>query len=184
MYHRSYIIVILVMVIVSISGCRNEEPVVAWTEAITIQEPPPTTDDYFPLLDIWHINNVENVVVRTFNRYRQPIYTPLIFTGHGLINGQYHLLVPLTEQSDSVFNQLGMLVDIDITGKHAAITRGVNTVTFSESFVSMFKNGENPRYLPDMPMKYRGTLYVPFEPILDAFGITWSVVDSNLVLGG
>ena len=174
-----------IVILTAFSGCGGtQEPVATWEEAIVVQSPPPTTEDYFPLLHVMRANPVDLIMVRTFNQYLEPEYSPLFFTQHGLLNGHHHVLVPLTEQSGSVFNMLGMTVSIDTTGIDAVLTRGRTTLTFTEGMLSMFVNREVPVYLPDMPLKYRGTLFVPFEPILDAFNIPWEIEYNVLIIGG
>jgi hypothetical protein len=155
-----------------------------WTEAITVPVHQWTTADWFLLSDHIEMNAVDLVMVKTFDESFNPVYDMLFFTQHGLINGTYHVLVPLTEQSGSVFNQLGMVVSIDISGRAATVTRGRTTLSFSETMIGMFVDRETSVYLPDMPIMYNGTLYVPFEPMLDAFGIPWIVEYNVLTIGG
>jgi len=176
------IILALALISVILTSCRPE-PLV-WEQAPVVQQMPLTTADYFMLLQAMPMNSVDNVLVRTFNEYLEAEYTPLFFTRHGLMNGRYHVLVPLAEQSGSVFNRLGMVVSIDIIGKHATLTRGRTSLTFTEGMISMFINREDVLYLPDMPIKYRGTLFIPFEPILNAFGIPYDIEHNVLIIGG
>jgi len=178
------IAVALLLALILLSGCRSNEPVQEWVEAIPQQVMPLTTEDYFPLVDILDVNPVEQVMVRVINRYLEVEYIPLVFTEHGLLNGQHHVMVPLTEQMRNVFNMFGMTVAVDITGTDATLTRGRRQLTFSEGMLAMFIDREETVYLPDMPFKHRGTLYVPFEPILDVFGIGWEINNNILVIGG
>ena len=181
---RIFIFIFIIASIFLITSCKREETLPIWEQAPIIPPTRQTTDDYFPLTDILHVNPVDLVKVVTYNEYLEKVYVPLFFTQHGLMKGNEFILVPLTEQTGSVFNQLGMTVEIDISGTEATIMRGRKMLTFSEGMLGMFINREESVYLSDMPIKYRGTLYVPLEPILNAFDIPWSIEYNILIIGG
>ena len=175
---------IVVFSFTALYSCNKEDKPIVWEQAAVIMQDPLTTDDYFDLLKELPANEVDIVRIRVYDDNFEPNYIPVFFTEHGLMNGQHHLLVPLTEQSGNVFNMLGMVVAIDITGIHATLTRGRTSLTFSEGMISMFINREDVVYLPDMPLNHRGTLFIPFEPILDMFDIKWEIEQNVLIIGG
>lgn len=179
-----FIIVALIGISIFYTGCKKEIPIVVWEEAVALPEKKLTTDDYYALEDKFEMSPVEEVEVLTYDEYMKPVYTKLHFTDHGFIKGKKTLLVPLTEQSGSVFNAFGIEVNIETTGKDAVLTRGSTTLTFTEGLITMFVNREDAVYLYDMPIFSRGTLYVPLEPILDQFGIDWEILGNRLIIGG
>jgi hypothetical protein len=178
------IILLLFIFVVLMSGCKKKEEPFMWTPPPAATEVILADDNAYSLIEEITINKVDTVQIRVYNSSLEADFIPVSFTEHGLLNGRHHLLVPLTEQSGSIFNMLGMIVSIDISGQKARLTRGQTYLDFTEGLISMFINDEDVRYLTDMPLYYRGTLFIPFEPILDEFEIPWEIEENILTIGG
>lgn len=180
-----------------LAGCGAQEPQQT-TPAFSFDFEPIDSEDWaweesepsdpferpiVPFLDyVQNISQVDLVQVEVRDGFGQLQRHTLQFSDHGTQRGGNHLMVPLSENPISAFTSLGFRVEISIDSDRATLWRLGDRFDFNTESITIFRNHQPVLFSSDFPFRDHGTLYIPFEMLLMAAEIDFTIDQNRLII--
>lgn len=175
---KSIILSSIVILTCTLTGCTDEIGQ-SVEKSLAITKPEITIT---PLTDTMPQSKVDIILIETINIQGEINREQIKFSEHGIIKGDTKIMVPVTNYSLGGIYDLGVSVDLSLNGKFCRLTKNQIYLDFDMESLTCFKNEEPVALLDDIPFYNNGTLYIPFESMLDGFEIPYKIEENMLII--